>query len=483
MIPFIGYVPDLNPATPGVLTDVTNMVPSVKGMKGAPTPVTTGIAALAAACQGIAVLTKLDATRRVIAGTIAGLYEAGASTWTDRSKGGGYSIGADNRWSFAQFGDISLAAAKSETMQYSTTGAFADISGAPKAKLIAVSSGFVMACDTNEGTYGNQSDRWWCSAYLDYSSWTPSVTTQATTGRLVDSPGPIYALKDLGSGFVAYKKDSIFVGTYVSAPAVWDWQQVPGRVGTISNGAVVNVGYAHIFMGMDDFYVMDGSRPVSIGEGIREWFFANVNSTYLFKTAGTFDQANANVYWWYVPRSNTSGTLSEAVVYNIKSKKWGKVTLTVEAVSDYVTPGITYEGLGTAYTTYDSLPTDISFDSPYWTAASPVVSVVKTDHIVYTLTGDPATTSLKTGVLGDDEKRSTVTRAKSRFITVPQSASLQVECDDDFGTGFSTATNVTMTNNTFDFIADARWHRFVESFVGPVEIVGNTYDVVGSGME
>lgn len=483
LIPFIGYAPDLDPTTPGVLTEVVNMIPSAKGMKGASTPVSAGFSALAATCQGAATLTKLDATKRVIAGTVSGLYEASGTSWTDRSKGGGYSIGADNRWSFAQFGNISLAAAKSETIQYSTTGAFADISGAPKAKLIAVAGGFVMACDTNDGTYGDQSDRWWCSAYLDYSSWTPSTITESATGRLVDSPGPIYALKDLGSGFVAYKRDSIFVGTYVSAPSIWNWQQVPGRVGTVSNQSVVNIGAAHLFIGMDDFYFMDGTRPVPIGDGIKEWFFSNINPAYASKTYGVFDPANHNVYWWYCPKSNTSGTITESVVYNLISKKWGKVSLTIEAALEYVTPGITYEGLGTAYSTYNDLPTGISYDSDYWTSSSLSLAVFKTDHILYTLTGASSSSSLRTGQYGDDEVRTTVTRAKSRFITPPISASMVIECDDDYGNSFTTMDMVTINNNTFDFIQDARWHRFTESFVGPVEIVGNTYDVVKGGRE
>lgn len=483
MTPFIGYVPDADPATPGVLTDVTNMVPSAKGMVGAPAPVSTGIDALAAAAQGLVVVTKLDASRRTFAGTVAGLYEAGATSWTDRSKVGGYSIGADGRWSFAQFGDITLAAAKSETLQYSTSGDFADVSGAPKAKLIAVAGGFVMACDTNDGGFGDQSDRWWCSAYLDYSDWTPSTVTQSASGRLVDSPGPIYALKALGSGFVAYKKDSIFVGTYVSAPAIWDWQQVPGYAGTVSNSAVVNIGSAHAFCGMDDFYLMDGSRPVSIGAGIREWFFSNVNPSHMSKTQGAFDYQSGNIYWWYVPRSNPSGTLTEAVVYNIKTQKWGKYSLEVETVAEYISTGITYHGLGTAYATYDDLPTTLSYDSPYWTAANPVISVVKTDHIVYTLSGASVSSSITTGVLGDDESFSTVTRVKPRFITRPTSASIEVTYDNDFGTSFTTNQTVSLTNNTFDFIQDARWHRFTESFSGPVEIVGNDYSVVKSGKE
>ena len=281
-----------------------------KGMAGAPSKKSTSYAALASAAHGLAIISKLDGTRRVFSGTSTKMYEANSGSWTDRTRavGGDYTLGVDQRWSFAQFGDVTLAASKTDTIQYSTTGAFANIAAAPKANYIAVSQGFVMAADTNDGTYGDQSDRFWCCAYMDYTDWTPAVATQCVTGRLVDSPGPIYALKALGPGFVAFKQNSIFVASYVGAPAVWQWQQVPGNVGVTSNNVVVSTGYNLLFMGMDDFYVFDGVRPVSIGTPVREWFFNNVHTSYLYKTQGTYDRVTGNVYWFYVPRSNTSST-------------------------------------------------------------------------------------------------------------------------------------------------------------------------------
>src|SRR5512139_2415197 len=132
MIPFLGYAPDLDPATPGVLTSVTNVVPSQRGMKGAPTGGSTGYAALAAECRGAAVLTKLDGTARFIAGTAVKLYEGASAAWTERTRGGGtpsnYTTGSAGRWRFAVFGNSVLAVngRGADALQRSPTDVFAD---------------------------------------------------------------------------------------------------------------------------------------------------------------------------------------------------------------------------------------------------------------------------------------------------------------------------------------------------------------------
>src|SRR5687768_18078271 len=95
MIPLIGYAPDLPSFTPGVITNCSGMVPSLKGMKGAPSPQNTTLEVLASACKGAMVLRKLDNSTRFIAGTLTALYEASTSTWTDRTRvtGGAYALG------------------------------------------------------------------------------------------------------------------------------------------------------------------------------------------------------------------------------------------------------------------------------------------------------------------------------------------------------------------------------------------------------
>jgi hypothetical protein len=102
--------------------------------------------ALAAECLGAETLTKLDATRRVFAGTASKLYELSGTSWTDVSAGGGtYTLGATSRWCFAQFGDTSLAATIDEVIQSTSSAEFAAISGAPQATVIesVLSSGGV----------------------------------------------------------------------------------------------------------------------------------------------------------------------------------------------------------------------------------------------------------------------------------------------------------------------------------------------------
>jgi hypothetical protein len=69
IVELLGFAPDADQNIVGVLTNCSGVVPSFKGMKGAPTPADTPMTSLGATCMGSALLTKLDATNRLIAGT------------------------------------------------------------------------------------------------------------------------------------------------------------------------------------------------------------------------------------------------------------------------------------------------------------------------------------------------------------------------------------------------------------------------------
>jgi hypothetical protein len=86
---------------------------------------------------------------------------------------------------------------------------------------------------------------------------------------LVSSQGSITAGRRFGSVIVVYKKNSMYLGVYVGPPTVWEFNLIQGDAGALSQEVVVNIGTAenpkHIFMGEDDFYVYDGSKPIRIG--------------------------------------------------------------------------------------------------------------------------------------------------------------------------------------------------------------------------
>jgi hypothetical protein len=472
------YAPDLSPQTPGIILDCSAILPALHGIKAAPAFSDVGLDALAAACQGAAVVRKLDASTRFFAGSATKLYEnVSGATWTDRTRasGGNYGLGEANRWRFAQYGDTTLAAAKTDTLQSSSSGAFADVTGAPKASIVETVGQFAMCFDTNEATYGDSPDRWFGSAIGDVTGWTPAVATQCATGRLTSTSGPIRAGRRLGESIVAYKDRAMFLGRYVGGDLIWDWQEVSDAVGAPCQEVVVPVttrsgGYAHIFLGYDDFYYYDGSRPIPIPNPVKRTIFQDIDKSYLYKSHALHDRINSLIYFYY---SSSGGTIDSCVVYNYRKDdwldSWGRDDRTIEATVEYVTAGPTYDDLGTLYATYDtSIP--FSYDSPYWVSGYPVPAVFNSSHDVGSLTGTPGTTSFTLSDLGDDSQFSTISRVRPRYQSTPSSASLANAYKNLSGSSLTNDTTTSIDNGKFDVLRSARWHRLTHSSSGNMEL-------------
>jgi hypothetical protein len=480
LITLYGYAPDLLPDTPGVMTNCASFIPTQRGFAGAPSPRSLGISALAAACQGAAVLGKLDNTNRLFAGTATKLYELSSTSWTDRSRasGGNYGLASDARWSFAQYGDVTLAAAKADILQFSTTGAFANVGASvPKATIVEVVGQFAFLMDINDqgsiGSFGDSPDRWWCCAKGDYTDWTPAISSECATGTITSTAGKIRAIKRFGPHVVIYKSRSIHLGVYAGQPSIWNFdREISSQVGALSNEAVVDIGTPeeprHIFMGFDDFYEFNGGRPEPIGQGwVKETVFSELNKIYMERSIAMADRANNLVYFFYPSGSNNNP--DKCVVYNYKTERWGRADRSVEFAFEYISIGLSYDDLGTVYSTYDDLP-DVSYNSTIWTAGYPIAAVFDTDHLLKTLDGASSTSGLTLGDLGDDERFSCVQRLRPRFFTAPTSATLTNFYRNNLGDSLTMGDTTNLADGKFDLMRSARWHRFDLAFVGPVEL-------------
>ena len=485
IIPFEGYAPDADPTMPGIFTNCANTVPTRKGFTGAPSPQTTLLPALASACQGAAALRKLDDTTRLFAGTATKLYEVVSNAWTDRTRasGGDYTAASDIRWRFAQFGNVSLAAIKSDVLQSSTSGAFANLT-APKASIVETVNQFVFLFDTNEGTFGDSPQRWWCSAIGSETDWVPAVATQCATGTLLSAPGKITAGRRFGDGIIAYKQNSMYRGIYVGAPAIWEFTQVPGEIGALSQETVVNIGTLsdprHIFMGADDFYTFDGARPVPIGSALKETVFGEINRSYQHLSVTLHDRINSRVYFYYPGSAST--ILDKCVVYNYKTGRWGRDDRSIEVAIDYIASSMTYEDVGDLYSTYADLPS-ISYGSAFWTAGFPIPAIFNTAHLVQTLTGVSTTSSITTGDFGDDTKFTLFSRAKLKYLTAPTSSEMVNYYRVNLGDSLITDQTTVQSSSRFDVLRSARWHRMRFDFSGDWEATGFTPDVREDGLE
>ena len=465
----LGFLPDAPETTPGVLTDCTNLIPSDVGMKGAPTAVIpSSIVALADACIGAATITKLDDTRRIFAGTTTHLYELSGSSWTDVSFAA-YAGGVDTRWSFAQFGNTSLAANLADTIQRSnTSGAFASIATAPKAKIIFTVGSQVMALNTNDGVV--KPNGWHCCASFDDTNWTPDVSTLAASGQLVGTPGQITAGGRLGEYAVAYKERALHLGQFVDAPDVWDWRAIDGA-GCVGQDAWCDLDGSHFIVGPDCFWMFDGSRPTPVGVGeVRQWFYDNSSPTLRSKTQCIYDRQNGHIWIFY--GSKNAASLDMALVYHLPTKKWGLVTQSIEAAMNYVASGTTIDGLSAIAATIDNLE-GYSFDSQYWLTGGRALSVFNTSHQIQTLTGVCDTSGFVTGDAGDDDLYTFLSMIRLRFSpsAKPATASVQVFGKAEGGDTLTAGPAASMYDGRFDVMQSARYHRAAFVFTGDHEVL------------
>lgn len=477
-VPLVDFAPDLESPTPGIIVDpeiagITDnvgslgFIPLSKGFGCFPSLISVGASALSTDVQGGAVVILTSGGYRVLAGTETKLYEYEGTTVLDRSRGGGYASG-DNRWRFAAYGDIVYATNKADAVQKSTGAAFADILTIPKCTFMDRVGDFLIIAGTNETTYGDQADRWWCSALGNPDDFAPAISTQCVTNRLTDSAGPITASKALGDDWIIYKKSAVYRGVYQGPPDVWDFQRVSDDVGTLSHEGVVKVGFSHFFIGNDDFYRFDGAVPVPIPNNVKEWFFNRLEKDYAYKIQGYYDRYSSIIYWFYPGPTYDSdltdpvvGDLTHYVAVNLRTGKWGAGKLQIEAVLEYLTGGMTYDEFypPTGSTTWDALPA-ITYDSLLFVGGSPVMAVVRSDHLLMTASGAGRGQEFTVADFGDDVFFSSLMRVIPRYLTLPASAIAYYAYRNNMGAALSSPpTAYAMSDGRFYPGNSARWHR------------------------
>lgn len=127
-IPFTGFSPNLDPTTPGVILDCANMIPTIRGMKAAPSPTPYGNPAFPSQVMGAATCELLTGEYRTFVGTATDLFEVTGNVNTNVSAVAGGYQGGENPWCFAQFGNASLASNGQDPIQQSiSAGPFAPI--------------------------------------------------------------------------------------------------------------------------------------------------------------------------------------------------------------------------------------------------------------------------------------------------------------------------------------------------------------------
>ena len=507
-IEFRDFAPDADTRVPGVIVDCDGLMATTRGYATMPSAVKTG-----AVIPNQEVVRGAYATRMpngyplIFAGTDSHLYRLINGVWTSWYAG---ALSTADHWSFATYGNIVLAVNGSDQPLISEDGnAFV-----PLAAPITPSTGeppvscCVEALPAGVFLVEQESNRWWYAA--NPKDWTLDIAYSVVSAPIASAPGNILSVYQLTSGAAVFFKDtSMHLAQYIGPPFFWAVNPVSQQVGCPSPLGVVTIRDAHFFIGPDDFYQFDGSSLRRIPNNLKEWFFKRADPNYLNTVIGNFDPINSIAFWHYAPRGVTPpGLITEWVSYNLRSQKWARGSLVIEAAVQpyYLNTGreMTYDEFGEAFppntpdgSPYDNIPVNTSYDSPLFSAdVVPASGYFDTDHELMTMTGEPAGGYLVTGEIGDGASFWQLQAVRPVFSKYPSNRLARLDAfkrptygwpvpdNDPFPRWPTTGPVATLNRDgAIHLIQVARSHQLKLSLTSAAEIVGMQYDLVRVGTQ
>ena len=331
------YLPDADPRTPGVVTDMQYLLPTTTGYSLLPVGTTAGEVSVATpatttaakfwACNTSRAGARYfwcgpNGSNKVYENTqnLAAQGNSGnvLTTWSDIT---GTATVQSGYFQFESVGIVVLAATGSALQVSASPGsAFANLGGgAPNASLICKSTEFILAFNAS----GNGDD-WSCSALGNYASWTPSLATQAATGNLTQTPGSVVACAAWRDMVIVWKLNSMYIGRYIGPPYSWGWTVFSTTVGAQSQASVAVTDDGVFWWSGADFMTYNGGNgPQSIGSGLIET--ARQSGLNQWTTAGPL--STATVFDCPVTAEQRSKTIFFGpYAYNYELGKWSKFT-------------------------------------------------------------------------------------------------------------------------------------------------------------
>ena len=258
----------------------------------------------------------------------------GAGGWNEGTWGNGSTSTDSLRlWSQSNFGEDLVFGARGNGVYYW------DASGGLETRAVAISTlggasntptkqNFILVSDVSRfvfcfgaNTLGSAIQdpmliRW--SDQEDITNWTPSATNQAGDLRLSKGSEIIGALQSRQEVLV-WTNSALYALQYLGGTIVWGSQLLADNISIASQNAASFSDGVTYWMGLDSFYVYDGTVK-NLPCDLKRHVFNDINHEQIGQVfAGTnegFDEV-----WWFYP-SASSTTVDKYVVYNHAQGIW-----------------------------------------------------------------------------------------------------------------------------------------------------------------
>lgn len=476
VVPVADWMPDAAAlGNPGAVK-AENVFPGPTGYKPFPSlEVFTN--ALDARPRGALSALDDDLVTYLYAGDAAKLYSLSGSTWSDVSKGGGYSTGTEERWEFVRWRDQVFATNYSDNIQAITMGAanFADLTTAFRCRHLAVVRDFVVAGNTFDGTDGEQIDRVrWC-AFNDPTDWTVSSVTGADV-RSLNAGDDIKRIFG-GEYAVILSGSSVWRMSYVGAPSWFRIDEVLPGVGLIASGAAAQAGDDVYFLSRNGFVRLSQGQAVEyIGAGrVDQTVLADIDNDNLDRCSAVFDPQGNRIIWAYPGAGSTGGRPNKLVIYDRGLNKWASACVETELLWSAAGVSTTLEDLDSISSSLDDLGT--SLDSSRWKGGAPGFAGFDSTFKHGLFSGSPMTAVVETREIEPSQgSRTTLTafRALVDSGAVAGRVGVRSALTDDVA--WITA-GTPRSGGRIPVRASGRYHRF------EMTLSGEWSDVIGAQVD
>lgn len=139
--------------------------------------------------------------------------------------------------------------------------------------------------------------------------------------ELAEEPSLLVDQLPMGDVNVIYKENSMYAMRATGGMDVFSFQRLPGSVGALARGCMVNTPIGHIVLTHGDVIVHNGQGPKSIINGsLRRWLFQTIDSTNR-KRAFLVSNPPAKEVWICFPDLG-SEVCTQAAVWNWEDSTW-----------------------------------------------------------------------------------------------------------------------------------------------------------------
>jgi len=154
----------------------------------------------------------------------------------------------------------------------------------------------------------------------DFTDWVPTTTNQAGSYRLSQGSRAVGGIQ--GPQFAVIWTDiAAWMMEYVGPPFIFGFNKIADGAGLIGAHAVCLLGTAVYWMGLEQFYVLDGNGVRPIPCPVWDAIFQNLDQSNLDKIRAAANSGFNEVAWYYCSAGG-SGEVDSYVKYNYVENAW-----------------------------------------------------------------------------------------------------------------------------------------------------------------